>query len=171
MMTKAFPGALSWSSKCETQLSFSSCIWCNNCVKLSKREMSQISLFHVCSYMHGRRIQEMFPEWGQGRDRSGGNIHKNVLIDVFYKTIFIRMSFSQSNFLAIKAGCDSNIDTICWSFKGFFSGVHTSIDEDEVCGIWQQEPVLTLDDTYCKRPLSLRLFSFSSHSLLQELNY
>lgn len=36
---------------------------------------------------------------------------KNVLIGPFM--IFIGMSFSQSNFLAIKAGCDSNTNTIC----------------------------------------------------------
>lgn len=36
---------------------------------------------------------------------------KNVLTGPF--VIFIGMSFPQSNFLAIKAGCDSNINTIC----------------------------------------------------------
>lgn len=54
----------------------------------------------------------MFPAWGQGGVRSRDNIHKkNVLIGPF--VIFIGMSFSQGNFLAIKAGCDSNINTIC----------------------------------------------------------
>lgn len=53
---KSFPKVLSWRGKCEIQLRFNSCIWCSYCARLPKREVSWI--FHVCSYMCGRRFQD-----------------------------------------------------------------------------------------------------------------
>lgn len=62
-----------------------------------------------------------FPEGDRVGPQSGDIIHKNGLIGP------IGMYFSQSHFLAIKAGCNNNINTICCYFS-------SGVDQDDV--VW-----------------------------------
>lgn len=64
------------------------------------------------------------------------------------------MFFSQSNFRAIKAGCDSIVNMICCSLKVGFFHVHTRVDQDKVAWHLTARTCLMLDDTYSKRSLS-----------------